>query len=297
MEVVAGGRVRDKRIKDGGAVGQAGGKGDGDRIPPHQRQFYPERIPPQRAGGFYRRSPHRRADECGVWAAAGREQNEGAVEPGVLATEGDRRDGVAKRLQRVHGGFAGDDAARQARRDDRRIGHKHERAQGGEGRWIGADEPHPRPQPLPRRWREERLARKPMGLAIRTPGVVADLFLDDVAAVAGLGRLVGSLGHFFAVGEEVALDGLEAIAGLGFHFDASSGGQVGVPFDEAHAAGAAEENILGLQLDLRGIALAVKDEELGGAVELLRLGHAPQQQPQGARLKLKVEQVAPFVGY
>ena len=135
-----------------------------------------------------------------------------------------------------------------------------------------------------------------MGLAIRTPSVVADLFLDDVAAVAGLGRLVGSFGHFFAVGEEVALDGLEAVAGLGFHFNARSGGLVGVPFDEAQAAGTAEENILGLQLDLRGIALAVKDEQLGGAVELLRLGHAPQQQPQGARLELKVEQIAPFVG-
>ena len=136
-----------------------------------------------------------------------------------------------------------------------------------------------------------------MGLAIRAPGVVAHLFLDDVAAVAGLGRLVGLFGHFFAIGQEVARDGLEAIAGLGFHFDASSGRQVGVPFYEAHAAGTAEENVCGLQLDLHGIAFAVEDEELDGAVELLRPRHAPHQQPQRARLELEVEQIAARVGH
>ena len=104
-------------------------------------------------------------------------------------------------------------------------------------------------------------------------------------------------GHFFAVGEEVALEGLEAIAGLGFHLDARSGRQVGVPFDKAHAASAAEGNVFRLQFDLRGIALAVEDEELGGAVELLRPRHAPQQQPQRARFELEVEQVATGVGH
>ena len=194
-------------------------------------------------------------------------------------------------LQRVDRRLAWEDPAGQSGGDQRQVGGKGQSAQVREGLGGVAYQTDLGSQPLAGGRREEFLARKAVRLAPTAPGVVADPFFDDVAAVAFFRCFVGLLGHFFAVAEEVALKGLEAVASLGLDFDSGVGWQVGVPFDEADAAGAAEEDILRLQFDLCRVALAVEDEELGGAVVLFGPRYPPQQEAQWLRRKAKVKEV------
>ena len=115
-----------------------------------------------------------------------------------------------------------------------------------------------------------------MRLAPRTPRVVAHPLFDNIAPIARLRRLVGFLCHFFAVGEVIAVDGFEPVAGLSVDLYARTRWQIRIPRDGADAAGPTERNIGGFELDLGWVTLAVKDEELHGALELSGSYNSPE---------------------